>query len=61
MAMAGYDPHAAPEFWKRMEKMNSGQAPPEFLSTHPAPEHRIAELEAMIPEAMKYFRPHQEK
>lgn len=24
MAMAGYDPHAAPEFWKRMQK-NSGE------------------------------------
>ncbi len=58
MAMAGYDPHAAPAFWERMEKINKGQAPPEFLSTHPAPEHRIAELEAMIPEAMKYYRPH---
>jgi predicted Zn-dependent protease len=57
MAMAGYDPHAAPEFWKRMQKKSGGQAPPEFLSTHPAPSHRIADLEAMIPEAMKYFRP----
>lgn len=57
MAMAGYDPHSAPEFWRRMQKMNGGgQAPPEFLSTHPAPEHRISDLEAMMPEAMKYFR-----
>ncbi len=57
MAMAGYDPHAAPEFWKRMRKMSRGQTPPEFLSTHPTPEHRIAELEKMVPEAMKYYRP----
>ncbi len=56
MAMAGYDPQAAPDFWKRMQKMSGGQAPPEFLSTHPAHEHRIADLESMIPEAMKYFR-----
>ena len=32
MAMAGYDPRTAPEFWKRMEA-KSGPLPPEFLST----------------------------
>ncbi|MFB3055946.1 MAG: M48 family metallopeptidase, partial [Ignavibacteriaceae bacterium] len=32
MAMAGYDPHAAPEFWQRMSANSEGGAPPEFLS-----------------------------
>ena len=31
MAMAGYDPHEAPEFWKRMAAGKQGGSPPEFL------------------------------
>jgi len=54
MAMAGYEPQAAPEFWKRMSKNSEGKEPPEFLSTHPSNSTRIADLEAAIPEAMTY-------
>ncbi len=54
MAMAGYDPQAAPEFWKRMSKNSQGKEPPEFLSTHPSNSTRIADLEAAIPEALSY-------
>lgn len=56
MAMAGYDPRTAPEFWKRMAAQG-GQKPPEWLSTHPSDERRIADLEAYMPEAMKYYKP----
>jgi predicted Zn-dependent protease len=56
MAMAGYDPHEAPKFWERMMKMGSGEQPPEWLSTHPAHETRINDLNAEIPEAMKYYK-----
>jgi predicted Zn-dependent protease len=55
MAMAGYDPHGAPDFWKRMQKMNHGAKPPEFLSTHPSDETRIQNLQKWIPEAMRYY------
>ncbi len=55
MAKAGYDPREAVPFWKRMNEKGGGR-PPEFLSTHPAPETRIKEIEAHIPEAMKYYR-----
>ena len=55
MAKAGYDPRQAVPFWKRMNE-KGGSRPPEFLSTHPAPETRIKEIEAQIPEAMKYYR-----
>ncbi|MFQ6032883.1 MAG: M48 family metalloprotease, partial [Candidatus Zixiibacteriota bacterium] len=41
MAMAGYDPNTAVEFWKRMAQMKGGQTTPEFLSTHPSVEKRI--------------------
>jgi len=55
MAMAGYNPAEAIEFWKRMAK-NSSQKPPEFLSTHPADATRVKDLEAFLPEAMKYYK-----
>ena len=55
MAKAGYDPREAVPFWKRMNE-KGGNRPPEFLSTHPAPETRIKDIEAKIPEAMKYYK-----
>ena len=57
MAMAGYNPEEAPAFWERMAAQSKGGAPPEFLSTHPAPETRIQNLRDLIPEAMTYYRP----
>ena len=56
MAMAGYDPHEAVDFWQRMAA-NSGSQPLEFLSTHPANETRIQNLQNLIPEAMQYYKP----
>ncbi|GAB2684453.1 M48 family metallopeptidase [Mucilaginibacter koreensis] len=56
MAMAGYDPHAAVAFWQRMASRSGGSSTPEFLSTHPADATRIAALQNLIPEAMKYYR-----
>ncbi|MFI5237711.1 MAG: M48 family metallopeptidase [Ignavibacteriales bacterium] len=56
MAMAGYDPNAAPEFWERMAASKQGGSPPEFLSTHPSDETRIKDLKGWIPEAMKYYK-----
>lgn len=55
MSMAGYDPHAAIQFWKRMSVISGGQAPPEFMSTHPSDATRVADLEAYLPEALKYY------
>ncbi len=57
MAMAGYDPNLAVDFWQRMATMSAGQKPPEFLSTHPSDETRIAKIKSEIPEAMKYYKP----
>jgi len=55
MAMAGYDPQEAPKFWERMS--SGGQEPPEFLSTHPSHETRIKDINAFMPEALKYYKP----
>ncbi|HEY9115824.1 MAG TPA: M48 family metallopeptidase [Bacteroidales bacterium] len=55
MAMAGYNPQEAPIFWERMAQMSNGQKPPQFLSTHPSDETRIANLNKWMPEAMKYY------
>ncbi|GAB1405759.1 M48 family metallopeptidase [Lentimicrobium sp.] len=55
MAMAGYDPHRAASFWQEMAALG-GQAPPEFLSTHPSNANRIKEINKYMPTAMKYFR-----
>lgn len=56
MAMAGYNPQEATAFWERMQQASSGQqAPPEFLSTHPNPGNRIAQIQAIMPKAMAYY------
>jgi predicted Zn-dependent protease len=56
-AMAGYNPQEAIALWQRMEKASSGQKPPEFLSTHPAEATRIQQLQQLMPEALKYYKP----
>ncbi|NWG30031.1 MAG: M48 family metallopeptidase [Rhodocyclaceae bacterium] len=58
MAKAGYDPRAALALWQRMAAQSKGKAkPPEFLSTHPADETRIKEIERWLPEALSHYHP----
>jgi predicted Zn-dependent protease len=57
MALAGYNPLEALYFWERMHREQSGQAPPELLSTHPSDTTRIQNIRAMIPEVMPYYQP----
>jgi predicted Zn-dependent protease len=56
MAMAGYDPREAVEFWQRMAAEKGGGSPPEFLSTHPADETRIQNIRQLLPEALQYYK-----
>jgi predicted Zn-dependent protease len=56
MAMAGYNPQEAVPFWQRMAaKAEGAQKPPMLLSTHPADDVRIKNLEELMPKAMKYY------
>ena len=51
MARAGYDPEAAISFWQRMQQASGGGQQPEFASTHPSGESRIAHLREIMPRA----------
>lgn len=51
MAIAGYNPDQAVQFWARMSASSGGQAPPEFMSTHPSDATRIAALKELVPQA----------
>jgi predicted Zn-dependent protease len=67
MAQAGYDPREAVPFWERMSGcprqfigklcFRSQAVVPEFLSTHPSDVTRINQIEAWIPDAMRFYRP----
>ncbi|EDP70075.1 zn-dependent protease with chaperone function [Flavobacteriales bacterium ALC-1] len=52
MAIAGYNPSEASVLWERMKANSGGQAPPEFLSTHPSNDSRIQNLKALAPKAI---------
>ena len=58
MAIAGYNPEAAPGFWKRMAEMSDGSGAPEWVSTHPSNERRIEDLKKHLPEALEYYDKH---
>ncbi len=51
MARAGFDPHASVELWQNMIHAAGGKGPPSWLSTHPASETRIKQLQAHMTEA----------
>jgi len=50
MASAGFDPGQGPALWRRMDATAPARGPT-FLATHPAPETRIQQLEALVPAA----------
>jgi len=55
MAKAGFDPRESVALWQRMSAAGGGRSP-EFLSTHPNPENRIANLQALLPRALQYYQ-----
>jgi predicted Zn-dependent protease len=53
-AAAGYDPRAGVTLWQKMLQASKG-APPQWLSTHPSGESRIAEIQARLPRALPIY------
>jgi hypothetical protein len=56
MAKAGYDPQGAIDFWKRAQKSPEFSSSVSFLSTHPAAENRLQQLQEALPVAQRYYR-----
>lgn len=61
MAKAGYDPSVAPGFWERFSSLKQGDAPMEWLSTHPSDARRAAALRELLPTAMQNYEASAEK
>lgn len=55
MAMAGYNPNEAVEFWQRMKNATNNNVPA-FLSTHPSDDKRIEDIKKFLPTALKYYK-----
>lgn len=53
-ARAGFNPRAGISVWKKMLAAD-GSGPPQLLSTHPAPESRIQDMEALMPIVMPLY------
>jgi len=53
-ARAGYDPENGIRIWENMSRL--GGAPPEWLSTHPDPATRIAQMREWMPEMKATYR-----
>lgn len=54
-AKAGYNPDAAATLWQKMGDLPGGQ-PPQFLSTHPSPDNRQAELTRLAAQMEPFYR-----
>lgn len=54
-ARAGYDPRAAITLWQKMAALG-GSGQPEFLSTHPSPASRTADLTQIADRVMPLYR-----
>lgn len=59
MALAGYRPAAAVEFWQRFGEYNraNGGNTAWFLRTHPTDQQRVENLRKLLPEAEAVYRP----
>jgi predicted Zn-dependent protease len=54
-ARAGFNPHGAVTLWEKMAKLG-GSEPPQFLSTHPSNETRLADLEKYADKVMPLYQ-----
>jgi predicted Zn-dependent protease len=54
-ARAGYNPHAAVSVWEKMAQAGGGGGP-QFLSTHPSPSTRLADLKVYADRVMPLYQ-----
>ncbi len=55
MADAGYDPRSSLHLWRNMSQLSEGSSTPEFLSTHPSDDRRMADLaRSLTPSLIAY-------
>lgn len=54
-ARSGYDPRAGVTLWQKMIAANSGDRPPEFMSTHPAEASRVQKIQSLLPTVMPLY------
>jgi hypothetical protein len=45
---SGYDPRAMAQFFEKLEAETKGKNPPEFLTDHPSPEHRVGRVDEEV-------------
>src|SRR5450432_4783065 len=45
---AGYDPRAMAQFFEKLQAESNGKNPPQFLSDHPNPDHRVERVDEEI-------------
>jgi predicted Zn-dependent protease len=56
MAMAGYDPQEAVNFWRRMAEASGQKSKTDFFSTHPSDQKRVVNLQKFMSEAEARYK-----
>ena len=56
-SLSGYDIRETVKIWERMQKLNKGKEPPEFMSTHPSSDTRIKQLNEWMNEVILDYPP----
>ncbi len=54
VARAGYDPRAGVAVWRKMAMLEKS-APPQWLSSHPSGNNRIAQIQKTLPQVMPVY------
>ena len=56
MSKAGFNPSEAVELWRNMKRASGGEAPPEFMSTHPSNDSRIKAIQSELQQATPIYK-----